>query len=131
MKLLILHCREFGFELGKKGRLAEEVEEESCSCGECVIAFVCVEKEDGAGKVPDAVREITGIAEKVAAKEIIVFPFAHLSNELAGPEDARRIARDIYEGIEGYSKKWVPFGWFKVWSMRSMGHSLASNFRSL
>ncbi len=131
MKLVILHCREFGFELGKKGKLAEEVEEESASVSNCMVALICVEKEDGNEKIERAANEISSLAEKVSSKEIVIFPFAHLSNELAPPEDAKRIARGIYDQLEGYSRTWVPFGWFKIWKLESMGHSLASNFRSL
>lgn len=131
MKLLILHCREFGFELNKKGKLAEKPEAESASVENCVVAMVCVEKGDSPEKVPLAVKEIAAIAGSISSKSVVIFPFAHLSNELAEPAVAKGILKGIYDSLPQYSRVWVPFGWFKIWRLESMGHSLASNFRSL
>jgi len=131
MKLLILHCREFGFELNKKGKLAEDPGVGSAKSEDCVVAMVCVEKGDSLEKVPAAAKEIASIADSVASKNIVIFPFAHLSNELAGPEAAKGVLKGIYDALPQYSRVWVPFGWFKIWRLESMGHSLASNFRSI
>lgn len=131
MKLLILHCREFGFELNKKGKLAEAPGAGPAKAENCVVALVCVEKDDSLEKVPLAAREIASIADSVSSKNIVIFPFAHLSNELAGPDLAKGILKGIYDALPQYSRVWVPFGWFKIWRLESMGHSLASNFRSL
>jgi threonyl-tRNA synthetase len=131
MKMLILHCREFGFELNKKGKLAEEPAVGSAIMENCVVAMVCVEKGDSFEKVPLAAKEIASIADSVSSKSVVVFPFAHLSNELAEPAAAKGILRGIYDALPQYSRAWVPFGWFKIWRLESMGHSLASNFRSI
>jgi len=131
MKLLILHCMEFGFELNKKGKLAEKPEIDSSHIENCVVAMVCVEKGDSLEKVPLAAKDISLIADSVSSKNVVVFPFAHLSNELAGPEAAKAVLKGIYDSLDAYSRIWVPFGWFKIWRLESMGHPLASNFRSL
>jgi len=131
MKILILHCREFGFELNKKGKLAETPEAEKARVENCVVAMICVEKGDSLEKVPAAAKEIASIADSVASKNIVIFPFAHLSNDLAEPAAAKCILKGVYDALPQYSRVWVPFGWFKIWRLESMGHSLASNFRSL
>lgn len=131
MKLLILHCREFGFELNKKGKLAEKTAVGPACVENCVVAMVCVEKGDSLEKVPLAAREISSIADSVSSKSVVVFPFAHLSNELADPVLAKEVLKGVYDALPQYSRVWVPFGWFKIWRLESMGHSLASNFRSL
>jgi len=73
MKLLILHCREFGFELNKKGKLAEDPGVGLQNRKIAWFAMVCVEKGDSLEKVPAAAKEIASIADSVASKNIVIF----------------------------------------------------------
>ena len=77
--------------------------------------------------------EIKSIASKVKTKNITLFPFAHLSDELAAPDTAIQLLKCIECKLvdEGYKLLRVPFGWYKAFEFKSKGHPLAVLSRSI
>ena len=62
----------------------ESVVEREQSCADCVACFITVEKHDDPESVaPKIAEEIKSMADNVGRKSAVVFPFAHLSNNLA------------------------------------------------
>ena len=63
--------------------------------------------------------------------KILIYPYAHLSNNLAKPANALKILKKMKKiaedkGIETYS---APFGWCKKFSLSIKGHPLAEQLR--
>jgi len=69
----------------------------------------------------------------VKAQNIALFPFAHLSDDLASPEVAIQILKcvecKLMDG--GYRVLRVPFGWYKAFECKCKGHPLAVQSRSV
>ena len=69
---------------------------------------------------------------KVKSKKILIYPYSHLSSNLAPPN----IAFSILKSIESSARKSLevyraPFGWTKSFNVKVKGHPLAENFRIL
>ncbi len=103
-----------------------------------LIVFISVEKSDEkADKCGDliekAIAEIEDVASKVKTKNVTLFPFAHLSDELAAPQIAIEVLSCIEckLGDRGYGVLRVPFGWYKAFEFKSKGHPLAVLSRSV
>jgi threonyl-tRNA synthetase len=100
-----------------------------------LIAFTCVERNDENlnGIAEEALAEIKDVASRVKAKNIALFPFAHLSSDLASPTFAVRLLADIENKLRGdsYQVLRAPFGWYKIFEFRTKGHPLALLSRSI
>ena len=100
-----------------------------------LITFTCIEKADEEVNEPaeKAVAEIRDVASKVKAKNIALFPFAHLSRELGSPAFAIQVLASIEAILKNmsYQVLRVPFGWNKVFEFKSKGHPLAVLSRSI
>lgn len=131
MKILLIHADFIEWEPTKKAvRAAEEIEKKKQRSEEALVAFSAVEKEDekNPGKVAEnAVREILDVYEKVKAKNIVVYPYAHLSSQLASLSVASKVLQKIEKGIaeKNIPVKRAPFGWYKAFQLKAKGHPLA------
>ncbi|MFQ5759069.1 MAG: threonine--tRNA ligase, partial [Candidatus Bathyarchaeia archaeon] len=134
MRILQLHSNFIEYEpIKREVKLAEECEEKEHRLEELVVLFTCVEEGDNKAVAKKAVEEIKSSLEKLKVNKILIYPYAHLSNNLAKPADALKIlkvmeknAREI--GIETYR---TPFGWCKKFSISIKGHPLAEQFRMI
>ncbi len=131
MKILFIHADYLNYRVREKAKFAEEIEPEN-RAGEMrdpLIAFICVEKVDELvnGPVEKAVSEIQDIASRVKVKNIVIFPFAHLSCELGSPTFAIQLLAGIEAKLkgDGYRVLRVPFGWYNMFELKSKGHPLA------
>src|SRR5665648_712287 len=66
-----------------------------------------------------------------ATKRVLLYPYAHLSSELASPEIALAILQQIESLLVGYEVLRAPFGWYKSFSLKCKGHPLAELSRSI
>ena len=99
-----------------------------------LIVFACVEKVDGQKNVVEGtVREIKDVASKVKTRNITLFPFAHLSEDLASPFCAIELLKQVEAKLkeDGFLLIRVPFGWYKAFELKSKGHPLAVLSRSV
>ncbi len=137
MKLLLLHSDFVEWEVRKKAiKSAEDVKEKKGRAEEALAVFTAVEKGDE--KNPDAVvkkavREIEKTAGEVKAKNIVVYPYAHLSSDLARPDAAVKILGMFSEALKdaGYDVSRSPFGWYKSFSIKVKGHPLSELSKSI
>ena len=60
---------------------------------EALVVFIAVEKNDSNEK--DLVKNIKDIAKQVKAKNIVLYPYAHLSSNLGSPEIAVKILLNL------------------------------------
>jgi len=137
MKILFVHADYISYKARERTKFAEEVEDDRKvgRMEDPLIAFTCVERNDEGlnGVIGEALGEIEDVAKKVKAKNIALFPFAHLSPNLASPTFAMKLLTDLEKGLreDGYSVLRAPFGWYKVFEFRTKGHPLALLSRSI
>ena len=89
MRLLLIHSDYIEYEVKKKTKMAEECSVLSDREEEALTVFCAVEsvdEEDLEGVVRQAVEEITKTAGQVNVKKIVLYPYAHLSSDLASPD---------------------------------------------
>ena len=139
MRLLLIHSDGFVYEVREKAvATAEEVEEsrKRVEIGETLVAFSAVEKvdeENPESVVKQAVDAIADVASKVKVSRVVVYPYAHLSTELANPITAQEVLKKISEELEkrGFEVVRAPFGWYKSFELRCKGHPLSELSRTI
>ena len=117
----------------KEAALAEEAEKETSRLEDLVVLFTCVEEGDNETVAKRAIDEIKDALQKLKANKILIYPYAHLSNNLAKPATALTILRNMEKyakdaGIETYRS---PFGWNKEFTLSIKGHPLAEQLREI
>lgn len=130
MKLLLIHADHMEWVPTKKAlKAAEQVEKMEHQAKETLVVFTAVEKQDEkhpSAVTKQAVKEILEVAGKVHPKNIVLYPYAHLSSDLGSPEKAL----SMLKSMESHVKKTFPvkraaFGWYKAFSLKAKGHPLA------
>jgi len=135
MRLLLIHSDFIEYEAKKKTRMAEDTKELSGSLKEALVAFCAVESEDANAQsdiIKKTVQEITDTAGKVECQQIMVYPYAHLSNDLASPDVAVSVLKGIEQELsETFTVKRAPFGWYKSFTIACKGHPLSELSRTI
>jgi threonyl-tRNA synthetase len=138
MKILLLHTDYIRFKPLKKAlKSIEELSpkmKEGEEIKEALVVLTAVEKTDSDIKkvVIEFVKNIEDVAKQVNAENIVLYPYAHLSNELASPE----IAINVLEETEKVLKKKfnvsrAPFGYYKEFELKVKGHPLSELSREI
>jgi len=137
MKILAIHADFIEFEAKKKAlKDAEEIKEGKHRVEECLVIFSAVEKADEADlkKVIDRyVKEVKDIAVQVKAKNIVLYPYAHLSSSLSAPKKAEEVLKEAEKILikeKEYHITRAPFGWYKSFTVACKGHPLSELSRS-
>jgi len=133
MKILSLHCDFLKFKALKKAlKKAEELGErkDEGEIKDPLVVFTAVEKHDQNEK---KLVEITkDIAKQVGAKNIVLYPYAHLSSNLGAPEIAVKILKDAEKELKkDFKVTRAPFGFYKEFELKCKGHPLAELSRSI
>ncbi len=133
MKILQLHSDWVEYEPVKKEiERADEAEKKPCRYEDIVVLLTAVEKGDNEDVGERAIDEVEKFMKTLKASRLLVYPYAHISRELAKPGDALFIIRRMEEhakelGLEAYR---APFGWTKRFSISVKGHPLAEQSKS-
>jgi len=102
---------------------------------ECIVAFCSVEKGDEASPeaiAREAAETIAENARQLKASRIVVYPYAHLSSDLAPPAVALRVLKLTEEALKPQLEVHrSPFGWYKSFDIRCKGHPLSELARSV
>ncbi len=136
MKILSLHCDYIKFKPVKKALKQPEplskAEEKEKKISECLVVFTAVEKGDSLELVSKLVENIEDIASQVKAKRVVLYPYAHLSSQLAPPDTAISVLKEAEKQLE---KKFqvvrAPFGYYKEFELKCKGHPLAELSREI
>jgi threonyl-tRNA synthetase len=98
-----------------------------------VVILAAVEKGDNETVVLEAVEEIRRYLNAVKTERLLIYPYAHLSSNLAAPKEAFDIlklfeetARKSFPGVYR-----APFGWTKAFNIQVKGHPLAENAKEI
>ncbi|MAG40054.1 threonine--tRNA ligase [Candidatus Pacearchaeota archaeon] len=138
MKILSIHCDYIKFRPLKKAiKNPEEIESKDLvEVKDPLGIFIAVEKSDeGSSKeIVDALIEnILDLKEKVRAKDIVLYPYAHLSSNLSSPDFAHSVITDAEKQLK---KKKInthraPFGYYKEFELKCKGHPLSELSREI
>ena len=128
MRILQLHCDSIEYTPTKKEiKSAEEITPETKKFQEVVVAFVAIEEGDDSSVAKKAITEITDSMNKVGCKKLLLYPYAHLSSNLASPSTALSILKEMESSASGLDVSRAPFGWTKSYKVQVKGHPLAEN----
>jgi threonyl-tRNA synthetase len=138
MKILLLHVDYIKFKPLKKalksiGELSEK-EKKGGEVKEALVVLTSVEKSDTSVEkiIEEFVKNIKDVAKQVKTKNIVLYPYVHLSNNPSSPELAMKIL-DVAE--KNLSKNFkvirAPFGYYKEFEMKVKGHPLSELSREI
>ncbi|MGD8918572.1 MAG: threonine--tRNA ligase [Nitrosopumilaceae archaeon] len=129
MRILQLHCDSIEYTPTKKEiKTAEEnVSTDTIHLDELVVAFVAIEKEDDSSVAQDAISQIKNSMEKIGCKKLLLYPYAHLSSNLASPSIAISLLKEMEESAQNLDVSHSPFGWTKSYKIQVKGHPLAES----
>ncbi len=129
MRLLLIHSDFIEYEAKKKTRMAEEGAVLKDSQKESLVVFCAVEsvdEEDVNGVVAQAADEVRKTAAQLAVKNVMLYPYAHLSSDLANPDVAVAVLQALERELKvDFDVKRAPFGWYKSFSLACKGHPLS------
>ncbi|HIH20266.1 TPA: threonine--tRNA ligase [Candidatus Micrarchaeota archaeon] len=131
MRILQLHCDYIRFKpMSKALKNAPELAEEEKAGKEyknVLVAFTSFEVGDNEAVVQQAARELEKHFNEVKADLVVTYPYAHLSNNLAKPDQAIPLLNKFLEltRIFAPNSQKSPFGYYKEFEFKCKGHPLA------
>jgi threonyl-tRNA synthetase len=131
MRLLLIHSDFIEYEVTKKaGKFAEDISEDRRKGGleDALAAFIAVEsgdEADPAGAVAKGAEEIRKVAQMVKTSRVMLYPYAHLSEDLGKPAVAVKVLEDLETELSEFETKRSPFGWYKAFKLSCKGHPLS------
>ena len=137
MKIITLHVDYIKFKPVKKALKSAELtkeEEKEKEVKEALVILTAVEKSDSLSIVKDYIENIKDIASQIKAKNIVIYPYAHLSPNLANPDLALQILKKSEEELKkdrNFNVIRAPFGYYKEFELKCKGHPLAELSRSI
>ncbi len=136
MRILMIHAERFSYKAREPAmERPEELGSREGVWSNVLVAFTTVERNDDQDRdiAEKASREIIDVLSRVRAGGVIIYPYAHLSSDLAPPETAISILKDIERILrESGVKAWrAPFGWYKEFELKCYGHPLSELSRSI
>jgi threonyl-tRNA synthetase len=129
MRILQLHCDGIEYTPTKKEiKSAEEIENpQTQRLEELVVAFVAIEDGDDSSVALDAISQIKNSMEKIGCKKLLLYPYAHLSSNLAKPSVAIALLQEMEDNASDLDVSHSPFGWTKSYKLQVKGHPLAES----
>jgi len=129
MRILQLHCDSIEYTPTKKEiKSAEEVENpQTQRLEELVVVFVAIEEGDDSSVAQNAMSQIKKSMEKIGCKKLLLYPYAHLSSNLAKPSTAMTLLKEMEHNASDLEVSHSPFGWTKSYKLQVKGHPLAES----
>jgi threonyl-tRNA synthetase len=129
MRILQLHCDNIEYTPTKKEiQSAEDIENpQTQRLEELVVVFVAIEDGDDSSVAQNAISQIKASMEKIGCKKLLLYPYAHLSSNLAKPSIAIKLLKEMEDGASELEVSHSPFGWTKSYKIQVKGHPLAES----
>ncbi len=129
MRILQLHCDSIEYTPTKKEiKSAEDIDNpQTQKLEELVVAFVAIEDGDDSSVAQNAISQIKNSMEKIGCKKLLLYPYAHLSSNLAKPSVAISLLKEMEDGASELEVSHSPFGWTKSYKLNVKGHPLAES----
>lgn len=136
MRVLFWHCDYFKYWCNKETKVAESATDSElrAEIKDVLSLMTCIERTDEGREeeiVKNLIADLTDYTRKISCNRILIYPYAHLSKNLASPRIAISLIGKITDacknaGLEVYKS---PFGWEKGFEVRNKGHPLAESYR--
>jgi len=132
MRCLVTHVDFIEYEpVHKEVSNAEDVEKKVYRLEQLLVIFTAVEEKDNEEKLKKMVSEVLKTVEHLGVRKILIYPFAHLSNQLARPSRALELIKQ-FEGMlkeKGLEVSRAPFGWSKGLHIKVKSHPFAEQLK--
>ncbi|WP_316505060.1 threonine--tRNA ligase [Nitrosopumilus sp.] len=129
MRILQLHCDSIEYTPTKKEiKVAEDIDSPTTQrLNEIVVAFIAIESGDDSSVALNAISQIKNSMEKIGCKKLLLYPYAHLSSDLAKPTTAMSLLDEMENNASDLEVFHSPFGWTKSYKIQVKGHPLAES----
>jgi len=133
MRLLQLHSDFIAYQpIAKEiGEAEENASMSKVRLEELVVTLVAIENGDDESLACIAVNEIESYLAKLKSHRLLIYPYAHLTSDLAPGDTALKVIM----AIEKFAKERIlevyraPFGWTKAFEIKVKGHPLAESYK--
>jgi len=134
MRVLLLHSDFIEYQpISKEVQAAEDIQSKSTKkIDEVIVALIAVEKDDDESIIDDVCRELKTYGETIKCDNLLIYPYAHLSSDLASHSSAQA----LLISIENHGRHFfgtvnrAPFGWTKSFNIKVKGHPLAEHAKT-
>ncbi len=134
---MLIHADPFVLEVTERTSVAGLVDDIAtvgthARIDEALLAFTAVEKadeSDGPAVARQPAAKIRTTVDKVCATRVMVYPYAHLSADLAAPRPAAQVVEEIAEVLReqaGLQGDRAPFGYYKAYDIACKGRRSTS-----
>lgn len=134
MRILLLHADFIEYQpISKEIQTAEDIPSKSSKkIDEVIVALVAVEKDDDESLTDEVGSELKTYGQMIKCDNLLIYPYAHLSSDLAVPSIAQSLLGSIEEKSRNLFKtvNRAPFGWTKSFSIKIKGHPLAEQSKT-
>jgi len=130
MRIITLHCDYIKVKALKKALkdaepLSEEAKEET-EVKEPLVILTAAEQGDTEETIKILIESIEKTAKEVKANNIVLYPYAHLSSNLAKPDTALTLLKSAEKQLSKKFKTYrAPFGYYKSFELKVKGHPLS------
>jgi threonyl-tRNA synthetase len=139
MRLLLIHADKFEYESKEKAVKEPESIPDHAKKGtlqDGLVVFTTVEKGDEQSPENTATNAAASIEEVLGwlkTNRVMIYPYAHLSTDLAGREPAIATLKILESKLaeKGYEVSRAPFGWYKSFTISAKGHPLSELSRTV
>ncbi|MFA6397597.1 MAG: threonyl-tRNA synthetase editing domain-containing protein [Candidatus Paceibacterota bacterium] len=123
MKIILNHCKKF--------EVQNYESEDKSIFDNCIVAQISFETDDKIDDIGKVGVEIEKMSKDVGKNKIILFPFAHLSNNLLEKNKANELFLKLKEFLmENFDVKLLSFGTDKEFLIETFGHPGSIRFRN-
>ena len=132
MRILLLHSNYIEFQAIKKEiDIAEETDTDIKRYEDVVVLFTCLESQDDETTIKNSISEIKSSLDNLNCNRVVVYPYSHLSNNLANASKAVSLLNHFKNSLstEGNDVQSSPFGWNKSFTIGVKGHPLAEQLK--
>jgi threonyl-tRNA synthetase len=135
MRILLLHSDFIEYQpISKEIQTAEDIPSKSKEkIAEVIVALIAVEKDDDESIIEDVCKELKTYGETIKCDNLLIYPYAHLSSDLATHSKAQELlisiqnnTRDLFKNVNR-----APFGWTKSFNIKIKGHPLAEHAKTI
>jgi len=135
MRILLLHSDFIEYQpISKEVQTAEDIPSKSKEkIDEVIVALIAVEKDDDESIIGDVCKELKTYGETIKCDNLLIYPYAHLSSDLATHSKAHALlisiennTRDLFKNVNR-----APFGWTKSFNIKIKGHPLAEHAKTI
>ena len=135
MKILLVHAKDFSYEVKSKAIPGAEEnidERKHIHTQNTLVVFTSIEQDDCTAspeQLSNIAQDICSHTHNIKARSIVLYPYAHLSSNLAKPECALRVLKNLEIALReictDVSVLRAPFGWYKSFQITCYGHPLS------